>query len=82
MDKGNEQRHLTIARIMRGIQQQELADMANKTLPADQQITQVTISKLEKGWKKTLTSEQAKALCQPLNITMEELTKGGIRVRE
>lgn len=81
MDKIDQQKHITIARIMKNYQQQELADEMNAELPAEIRVTQVMLSKLEQGWKKTIAEPIAKVLCKKLNITMEELTKGGLRVR-
>lgn len=82
MNKLDRQDHLTIARIAAGfIRQREFVNEVNARLSKEQAITWNTISKLENGWKKTVSRPLANALMAVLGIDETKLTKGGIRVR-
>lgn len=71
--------HLKIARALCGLSQIQLSERISKAMKSP--VSSNLVSKLESGWKKTVSGKLADVLCKALNITEDELTKGGISVR-
>ena len=81
MKKGEKHTTLIIARISKNLEQRDIAKRVCEKLNDPEAITPNILSKLENGWRRSVTLEVGEALAEVLGITLNEIKAGGIRVK-
>lgn len=82
MKKGRKHTTMILARISKGMEQQELAERVCKDLGDSDAVTPNIISKLENGWRRSVSQPVARSIARILGITLNEIKAGGINVKE
>lgn len=81
MKKGDVQSGIKIARISGNLSQTDVVKLANKELPETEHLTANVYSKIESGWRRSLSGVQIRALSRVLGMTEESFKMGGISER-